>query len=141
MVVTRRRGRFREVTLLREDGSGKAYVHPGNEGHYFKLPHAYWRGNFANRISLPAKAVLLIALSLRDDFILPTEHGAKWYGVSQDTVRKGLRVLRLLGILDMREVQKSAPLSARGFTFERRYTLREPFRPIPAGKRPEIPLL
>lgn len=133
LVETRRRRRLREVTLLYEDGSGRPYRHPGEQGaeergHYFKLPYSYWRLNIHNRIGLPAKAVLLIALSLRDDFILPTERGAAWYGLSRDTVRKGLRDLRLLGFLAMREVRKQAPLSAHGFTVERKYMLRPPFR-------------
>jgi hypothetical protein len=133
LISTHRRGRIRAITLLREDGSGSPYRHPGEEGserrgHYFKLPYAYWRGNFQNRISLPAKAVLLIALSLRDDFVLPTEKGARWYGLSRDSVRKGLRDLRVVGLLDMREERKLAPLTAVGFTLERRYSLREPFR-------------
>lgn len=130
LVSSQRVGRLREITLLREDGSGRPYVHPGREGNYFKLPYAYWEGNFHNRMGLPAKAVLLIALSLQDDFLLPSKQGAKWYGLSRETVRKGLRTLRLLGILDMREQQKKAPLAPLGFTLERRYTLREPFRGI-----------
>jgi hypothetical protein len=139
LIASRRRGRLREVTLLYEDGSRRPYRHPGEQGgedrgHYFKLPYAYWRGNFHDRISLPAKAVLLIALSLRDDFVLPTERGAEWYGLSRDTVRKGLRDLRLLNILSMREVRKPAPLSALGFTLDRRYTLRSPFRQVEAAK-------
>lgn len=133
LVETRRRRRLREITLLYEDGSGRRYRHPGEQGaedrgHYFKLPHVYWRLNVHNRISLPAKATLLIALSLRDDFILPTDRGVSWYGLSRDTVRKGLRDLRLLGFLAMREVRKEAPLSAHGFTLERHYTLKAPFR-------------
>jgi hypothetical protein len=133
LIRTQRRGRLREVILLMEDGSGRGYRHPGEQGaedrgHYFKLPYAYWHGNFQNRIGLPAKAVLLIALSLRDDFILPTERGAEWYGLSRDTVRKGLRDLRLLGLLSMREERKDAPLSKHGFTLERRYTLQPPFK-------------
>jgi hypothetical protein len=136
LVTTRRRSRVREVTLLREDGSGEPYRHPGEEGaerrgHYFKLPYEYWEGNFPNRISLSAKAVLLIGLSLRDDFVLPTEKGARWYGLSRDTVRKGLRDLRLLGLLEMREQRKPAPLAAAGFTLERRYSMRPPFRKAP----------
>lgn len=135
LIATRRHRRLREVTLLYEDGSGRPYRHPGEQGtadrgHYFKLPYAYWKGNFHNRIGLPGKAVLLIALSLRDDFILPTERGAHWYGLSRDTMRKGLRDLRLLGLLSMRELRKDAPLSAHGYTLERRYTLREPFTPV-----------
>ncbi len=132
LVASRRRGRLREVTLLREDGSGQPYGHPGEQGaetrgHYFKLPHDYWNGNFPNRMSLPGKAVLLIALSLRADFVLPTERGARWYGLSRDTVRKGLRELRLLGLLEMREVSRPAPLEGLGYTTERHYTLRPPF--------------
>jgi hypothetical protein len=138
LIFTQRRGRLREVKLLHEDGSGQPYRHPGEQGaesrgHYFKLPYAYWRGSFQNRISLPAKAVLLIAISLRDDFVLPTERGAQWYGLSRDTVRKGLRDLRLLGLLTFREERKEAPLSAHGYTLERHYTLQEPFRPWPQG--------
>ncbi len=128
LIQSRRVGRLREVTLLKEDGSGNPYSHPGKEGNYFKLPYAYWRGNFHNRMGLPAKAVLLIALSLRDEFILPTKQGAVWYGLSRDTVRKGLRTLRLLGVLDMAEVPKKAPLAPLGFALERRYSLRDPFR-------------
>jgi hypothetical protein len=132
LIASRRRGRLREVTLLQEDGSGLPYRHPGEHGaeargHYFKLPHSYWAGNFPHRMSLPGKAVLLIALSLRDDFVLPTERGARWYGLSRDTVRKGLRELRLLGLLDMRELARPAPLTALGYTQERHYSLRAPF--------------
>ena len=132
LITTSRRGRLREITLLYEDGSRRPYRHPGEQGaeergHYFKLPYAYWRGNYENRISLPAKAVLLIALSLRDDFLLPTERGAQWYGLSRDTVRKGLRDLRLLSLLTVREMPKIAPLTPLGYTLERRYTLGGPF--------------
>jgi hypothetical protein len=132
LITTQRRGRLREVTLLYEDGSRRPYRHPGEQGaeergHYFKLPYAYWHGGFQNRISLPAKAVLLIALSLRDDFLLPNERGSQWYGLSRDTVRKGLRDLRLLGLLSVREVPKVTPLTPLGITLERRYTLRGPF--------------
>lgn len=140
LIESRRVGRMRQVTILREDGSGGEYTHPGDQseerrGHYFQLPFAYWEGNFHNRLSLPAKAALLIGLSLRDDFLLPTERGMAWYGISRDTVRKGLRDLRLLGILEMREFVKEAPLSTLGYTRERRYALREPFRSASAPKK------
>lgn len=133
LIESQRVGRKREITLLREDGSGEPYRHPGEEGaadrgHYFKLPHSYWEGNFHNRLSLPAKAILLIALSLQDDFLLPTERGRDWYGLSRDTVRKGLRDLRLPGLLVMREEMKFAPLTKLGYTNQRRYRLKPPFR-------------
>lgn len=129
LLASRRRGRWREVQLLREDGSGEPYTHPGRgEGDYFRLPYAYWEGNFHNRIGLPAKAILLIALSLQADFVLPNERGAAWYGLSRDTVRKGLRTLETLGLLSRRVERKPAPLERLGYTLERHYTLRSPFR-------------
>src|SRR5205814_1890727 len=139
LIKTQRVGRLREITLLREDGSREPYRHPGEEGatdrgHYFKIPYAYWEGNFHNRLRLPAKAVLLIALSLQDDFLLPTERGREWYGLSTDTLRKGLRDARLYGLLSMTTEIKPAPLSATGYTTERRYRLEAPFRTIPARK-------
>ncbi len=133
LIATGRRGRLREVRFLREDGSGRPYRHPGRDeeqrGDYFKLPYAYWEGNFPGRLGLPAKALLLIALSLGDDFWLPRERGARWYGLSRDTVSRGLATLLRLGLLDVRTHYKKAPLSALGVTEERRYTLRPPFGP------------
>jgi len=114
-----------------------AVAQTASRSRYFKLPYSYWRLNIQNRIGLPAKAVLLIALSLREDFILPTERGVQWYGLSRDTVRKGLRDLRLLNFLSMWEVRKEAPLSAHGFTLERHYTLRAPFRQAGVGFQAE----
>jgi hypothetical protein len=133
LIDTQRVGRSREITLLREDGSGEPYRHPGEQGtadrgHYFKLPYAYWQGNYHNRLRLPAKALLLIALSLRDDFVLPSERGKDWYGLSRDNVQSGLRDLRLYGLIHVREERKVAPLSAVGYTVERRYRLQPPFR-------------
>lgn len=135
LVRLERTGRHRQVFLLREDASGKAYTHPGlgtqrdpPEGDYFRVPYAYWRGGFHDRLDVPAKTVLLIALSLHDGFILPVEHGARWYGVSPERIQRGLQTLRALGILAMRTVRRDAPLTERGFTFERHYTLKPPFR-------------
>ena len=110
-----------------EDGSGRPYRHPGPEGDYFKLPYAYWEGLYPGRLSLPAKALLLIALSLGPDFWLPHERGARWYGLSRDTVSRGLATLLRLGLLEVRHERKKAPLSPQGFTEERRYALRPPF--------------
>ena len=127
LITSARRGRLREIRFLREDGSGRPYRHPGSEGDFFKLPYAYWQGLYPGRLGLPAKAVLLIALSLGPDFWLPHERGARWYGVSRDTVSRGLATLLRLGLLEVRHERKKAPLSPQGFTDERRYALRPPF--------------
>ena len=143
LIASHRTDRLRTVVLRREDGSGDPYTHPGvavedrpAEGDYFSLPYAYWRAGLQERIDLPTKAVLLIALSRpEDDFILPHEHAARWYGMSIDSLRQGLRQLQLLGFLSKREIHQSAPLTPQGFRIERRYTLRPPFGPRSAEGR------
>ena len=130
LIATRRKARLREITILREDGSGAPYQHPGatGEGFYFKLPHAYFALGYPDRMGLAAKAILLIALSLEDDFILPLDHTPRWYGLSRDSVKTGLKTLRLLGLLDARSQRKPAPLSPLGYTNQRRYHIRAPLR-------------
>ena len=135
LIRSSRAGRDRRVILLREDGSGRAYTHPGQpsereppEGDYFQLPHMFWHGGFDQRLSMTGKIVLLIALSLRDNFILPVEHAADWYSLSPTRLHTGLSELRALGLLDMRIERRSAPLTERGVTFDRHYQLRAPFR-------------
>jgi hypothetical protein len=127
-------GRPRRITLLREDASGDTYAHPGTgagdaaaEGDYFKLPYVYWRGHFYGRLGLSGKSVLLIALSLQPDFILPGQQAAGWYGLSPDTIKRGIRQLRSVGVLSVRMVSKKAPLAPAGHTLERHYSLRAPF--------------
>ena len=121
--------------LLREDGSGKPYTHPGTtgerpaEGDYFHLPHAYWEMGLQDQIDLPTKVVLIVALSRPDDFILPLEQAPKWYGISPDSARAGLRQLMLLELLQVRTVTTRAPLSPINVRTERHYTLRPPFGP------------
>ncbi len=132
LIATRRKGRLREVTILREDGSGAPYEHPGvtGEGRYFKLLHSYFALGYPDRIGLAAKATLLIALSLEDEFILPLDHAPRWYGISRDSVKNGLATLRLLGLLEAHSERKIAPLSPLGYTSQRRYLLRPPLRPL-----------
>ncbi len=138
LVRTERDGRARRVFILDESGDGRGYRHPGvasesaaAEGHYFQVSDAYWRAGWHQRLSMSAKIVLLIALSLQDDFILPVEHAAKWYSLSATRIHDGLSELRTLGLLEMRVVSRSAPLTERGVTFERHYAVRAPLRAAP----------
>ena len=73
LVRTERSGRLVRVFLLREDGSGHAYTHPGYGAkfRYLQVPFAYWREDLHEKLTLPGKAVLLIALSLQDGFRSP----------------------------------------------------------------------
>ncbi len=134
LVTTARAGRRTRVTLLREDASGAPYRHPAvgdgetpPDGDYFMLPHAYWRAGMQDWVDTRSKAMLLIALSLGDNFIMPLASVHDWYGLSRDSARAGLRGLRGRGFLDVHERQKPAPLSPLGYTYERRYRLRPPF--------------
>jgi hypothetical protein len=144
LVARTKVGRQTRITLLHEDGSGRPYWHPGThhagrapEGDYFHLPYAYWQADMQDWADLPMKAVLLIALSLPREFLLPLDHGRRWYGLSRDTLRTGLRGLSTRGFLDMRLVKKAAPLTTSGYTFERRYRLRSPFETsISSARRP-----
>lgn len=132
LVDTRRRGRLLNVTALAEDGSGRPYRHPGEkrarEG-YFKLPFAYWREGYYERLSLPGKAVLLIALTLGDWFWLPPRHATPWYGLGVSTFQRGLTDLYRADVLDRRWHYKEAPLTEAGYTREHHWILKPPFGP------------
>lgn len=131
-----RKGRLIELQLCREDGSGEPYSYPTGAGNdvYFKLPFAYWTEGLNNRLSLRGKAMLLIALSLPDGFVLPYERAAQWYGVSADTAQRGLRELENNGLVSVRTGYKRAPLTAQGWTEERRYTVAGWLRSARTGK-------
>lgn len=122
----------RRLFLLSDDGSGESYVHPSrvppeDRVGYFKLPFDYWLDRWNTSLDLPATTVLLIALSLPPQFLLPQHHGARWYGVSRDTIRRGLGTLQTMGLLSYRSVKKKAPLAPSGMTHDRIYTLTGPF--------------
>ena len=122
LIRTERTGAKRRVTLLDDGGTGGGYESPVRD--LFGLPHAYWTFGWQSALDLPAKAVLLIGLSLGPDFLLPSRQGATWYGISGDSIKRGLRNLTAAGLLDVKTRRKSAPRSPTGFTFERRYTIR-----------------
>lgn len=131
-LITRvRAGSKAKLTLLDEGGNGDAYLHPsGKHQPYFKLSFSYWTSGLHHRLSMPAKAILMISLSLDDDFILPIEKGPDWYGISADTVQRGLDEISREDLLDIRYVRKKAPLAPLGYTQDRHYTLKPPFGPL-----------
>lgn len=146
-----RRGRYdrmAQITLLREDGSGRDYTHPGDrdcrkevDDNYIKVPVELWRlgpddeARWIRELSVPELAMLLISLSFNDGFRLPIEDVPNWYGVSADTAQRGLSGLRSRGLLDVDVRVKTAPLSATGVTTEHRYTLQPPFGPVGRSQR------
>lgn len=121
-------GRLANITLLREDGQGDKYTHPADDTkpRYFKLPVKYWINSdekWCTTLSLPAKAMLLIALTQGGQFLMPVEQAPSWYGISADTAQRGLAELQRRGVLISKNVYKKAPLAPEGFTYDRRYTL------------------
>lgn len=124
-----RKKRRTSVTLLDEDGSGTPYRHPAGMEPYLKLPYQYWLAeeHWYQELKLPEKAILLIALSLPREFVLPVEKAPTWYGISTDTAGRGLRALRAEGLLSMRKEFKKAPLAPQGYTEQLVYSLRSPF--------------
>lgn len=130
LVTVERKKRLASVTLLREDGSGQAYRHhPFHDPKpaYFLLPFEYWTEGYFKELSLPAKAMLLIALSLPAGFPLPAERAPSWYGISETTARRGFRELRQKGLIAVEKEYKEAPLAPMGYTAVNFYTLQGPF--------------
>ena len=125
LVWSERDKRLRRVYLLQEDGSGEDYERP--KGNYFTLPLAFFLDEWHQRLSLAGTAVLLIALSLKPRFQLRTEHAAAWYGISADTLQRGIDELRDLGLLDVTPRRIAAPRTRRGWTYVNEYRLLGPF--------------
>ena len=129
LVQRSRSGRRSSIQLLREDGTGEPYDHPYRTGdaRWLQLPHAYWHEEHYLRLSLPAKALLLVALSLDDGFYLPSERAQGWYGVSPDTAERGLRELRKAGLLDDDRQWIKDQRSENGWTERWTYTPTDSF--------------
>ncbi|MFF9770134.1 hypothetical protein ACF1GT_26735 [Streptomyces sp. NPDC014636] len=90
------------ITKLHEDGSGRPYTPPGEKrgDPYFQLPYGYWENGWHNKLSLPGKAMLLIALNERKlEFTLPQERMPERYGISPTSACKGISELGKHGIL------------------------------------------
>ncbi len=114
-----------KVYALQEDGSREPYTSPA--GGYSKLPYAYWREDWHRRLSLSAKAVLLIGLSLKPGFIMPQTQVKNWYGISADTWSKGVLELRKAQLLDTRTGKERDWLRGKGYRFDIQYTMLAPF--------------
>lgn len=125
-IRARRAGQLRSIKVLREDGSGQPWTHPAEKSEpYFKLPNSVWQSGLWANLLLPAKAVLLIALSLQSrgepSFQLPIERGSDWYGLGARTVRSGLNQLHDAGLLRRWSEQwADSPLR---YAYTRRYAL------------------
>ena len=134
LVRTERDHRVRKVTLLMEDGSGREFARAtGQDRGFFKLPYAYFTDRIHRDLKLPGKAALLICLAQQPTFTLPTERGAGWYGVSADTLQRGLDELRERELIKVWTRTKKAPRARYGYTTVNHYALQAPFARPPIG--------
>jgi hypothetical protein len=132
------------VQLLDESGSCELYHHPGKKGdRYITLPHSYWQEGLDRRLSLRAKAVLLIARSLRPEgFTLPLAHSREWYGLSADTLRRGMDELVKARLVRYTSADVPAPSAPHGTSVRRTYVLAGSMartKPPPGRRPPSAP--
>ncbi|MGW4694511.1 hypothetical protein ACWEO1_19260 [Kitasatospora cineracea] len=126
-------GRHTRIVRLHENGRGEPYVRPGGgyfSNLYFKVPFAYWYDKWDQRLSMPGKAVLLIGMSWRRrHFSLPESIAtAKSYGISTQTLRRGIGDLKENGLLeDAGWEEYETGESATGYAHRKLYQLLPPF--------------
>ncbi|WP_019287889.1 MULTISPECIES: hypothetical protein [Arsenicicoccus] len=133
-LIERRHGGPRAVviTLLSPDGSAEPYTRPigaAATSRFIRLNHRFWTEEWDTHLSLPAVAMLLVALHEKPGFPLPTERMPAWYGWSADTAERGLRELRDNGLLHVERRTRTSPLSPTGLSTQNLYTLQAPFDP------------
>lgn len=106
---------------------------------YLKLPYASCEDGWYQRLRQPGKAMLLLALSLEDDFILPEGKAKPWYGLSADRAGMVCASPRCSRCSPVRPDYRKSPLTVTGWTEERSYTLRPPFGPHGRSRRSASP--
>lgn len=129
LVDRTRSGNHMQYLLLDESGDTSPYVRPRTaaQGHYFKLPYSYWAAGYDVTLSLPEKLMLLIGLDQRDGFKLPFNQAKAWYGVSENTARRGLRGLADHGLVTAESTYEPSAKSPNGWAEIIRYTMTGPF--------------
>lgn len=131
LVGRRRSGRERKVTitLLSADGSGRPYTRPvgaTQADRFIRLNHQFWNAQWDQELTLPAIAMLLVALHEKPGFTLPTEHMPTWYGWSADTAERGLHELADNGLLHIGKEIYTDPISPTGVSSKNVYTVCRP---------------
>lgn len=132
LIERRRTGRERKVTitLLSADGTGQPYTRPTGatrDGRFIRLNHQFWTEDWAQTLTLPAIAMLLVTLHEKPGFTLPTEHMPSWYGWSPDTAERGLRELEKHRLVLIGKQVYTDPVSPTGLSSKNVYTVLPPF--------------
>lgn len=109
-------GRVPVYVPLMEDGRGEHWTRPGIDAEkgpgYFTLPHAYWTDGWAENLTMPGKAMLLILLAetqspAKTTFNMAVERAQEWYGISERTAERGYTELSKFGLMHS-HIQKIA---------------------------------
>ncbi|MBO8202690.1 hypothetical protein JW613_31090 [Streptomyces smyrnaeus] len=136
LISTEPDGRMTKITKLLEDGSGDPYTLPSGDKEgsrkstYFKVPFAYWEQHYYRKLSMPAKAMLLILMSQRSpSFALyKAREYALWYGISPSTVGRGIEELKKKRLLyEFLSEQQLDGFSVLGQSTHVRWALAAPF--------------
>jgi hypothetical protein len=136
LIERRRLGNGMEYLLLDESGDKTPYVRPltAAHGHYFKLPYAYWADGLDGSLTHPEKLMLLIGLDQLDGFTLPFNQVQQWYGVSENTARRGLRGLEERGLIMSTLEYLPSSKSPTGWIENIQYTMTGAFSRKTIGK-------
>jgi hypothetical protein len=131
LIDRKRRGSRARWVLLDESGDGTDYQRPKTtqDGHWFVLPEAYWLDGHYRELSLPAKVMLLVALSSKPHFALPLERVKDWYGISRSTAQRGFAELEKAGILTYEQSWRIDPNNPRMWSEVREYELLGSYAP------------
>jgi hypothetical protein len=124
LVRTTQQQRRLKVFLKMEDASDKAYKRP--DAYFFGFPLVYFLNGWHKELSLRGTVALLIALDKSfpvPTFQLRTEHAPRFFGVSADTMQRGLDELQSKGLLSVGQRPMKAPRAPRGFTMVNEYML------------------
>lgn len=141
IATARGKGRRTTVTKLLEDGTGSDYAPPVTGEAYLQLPFEYWDRGLYLTLSLPGKAMYLIALAQRRprkerNFPLVHARISQWYGLAERTVANGIKDLIDNGVLEQDGFESYETLATpSGRASRPLYSLREPFhhRGLPAS--------
>lgn len=123
LVRTERHARLVRAYLLTEDGKGDEYTRSRD---FFYFPLAYFRDGWHRELSLAATSVLLISLDKSKHkpwFQLRTERQSAWYGISPDTLQRGLDELAAADLLYVHQRQVRDHKARYGTTTVNEYAL------------------
>jgi hypothetical protein len=139
LIECSRKGTVIKVTLLREDGTGKAYDRPkgdNEENRFLQIPTTFWTQGRDEKLSLPGLALFLVVAREKHWATFPAEWARQWYGWSPDTHERGLKQLVELEFVQTRAFKKKAPLAPLGFTIAHQYQRALITRPRKPQKKP-----